>query len=167
VKSSSFDVVESPPRRPTTNVVVSLLSNKPNRGAARGGPLNDPRNEWPVATRTGVWTCAVTAAHLASLVRGGVAVGDLVRLMEFPQGPAQPVEITLPDDTLGAKPSKRPATCRATPPGYDSARPEVIWPEADEPLGVATSCGSWPPRRSRTIAGSGCIPACALTSALA
>lgn len=45
---------------------------------------------------------------LASLVEEAVAVGDVVRLMEFRKGQANLVEITLPDDTpWGGKPVRK------------------------------------------------------------
>src|ERR1700740_1578446 len=49
-----------------------------------------------------------TPRMLASLIEEAVAVGDLVRLMEFRTGQANLVEITLPDDTpWGGKPVRK------------------------------------------------------------
>jgi trk system potassium uptake protein len=72
---------------------------------------------------------------LASLVEEAVAVGDLVRLMEFRKGHANLVEITLPDDTpWGGKPVKRLDLPRDASLVTILRGPRVIVPEADEPL---------------------------------
>jgi trk system potassium uptake protein TrkA len=72
---------------------------------------------------------------LASLVEEAVAVGDLVRLMEFRKGQANLVEITLPDDTpWGGKPVKRLDLPRDATLVTILRGPRVIVPEADEPL---------------------------------
>jgi trk system potassium uptake protein TrkA len=64
-----------------------------------------------------------------------VAVGDLVRLMEFRKGQANLVEITLPDDTpWGGKPVKRLELPRDASLVTILRGPRVIVPEADEPL---------------------------------
>jgi trk system potassium uptake protein TrkA len=72
---------------------------------------------------------------LASLVEEAVAVGDLVRLMEFRKGQANLVEITLPDDTpWGGKPVKRLELPRDATLVTILRGPRVIVPEGDEPL---------------------------------
>jgi trk system potassium uptake protein TrkA len=72
---------------------------------------------------------------LASLVEEAVAVGDLVRLMEFRKGQANLVEITLPDDTpWGGKPVKRLDLPRNATLVTILRGPRVIVPEGDEPL---------------------------------
>src|SRR3546814_958495 len=57
--------------------------------------VNDPRNEWLFDESWGVDVAVSTPRMLASLVEEAVAVGDLVRLMEFRRGQANLVEITL------------------------------------------------------------------------
>src|SRR5208337_3853435 len=70
--------------------------------------VNDPRNEWLFTDAWGVDVAVSTPRMLASLIEEAVAVGDLVRLMEFRRGQANLVEITLPDDTpWGGKPVRR------------------------------------------------------------
>ena len=70
--------------------------------------VNDPRNEWLFDDAWGVDVAVSTPRMLASLVEEAVAIGDLVRLMEFRKGGANLVEITLPDDTpWGGKPVRR------------------------------------------------------------
>ena len=73
---------------------------------------------------------------LASLVEEAVAVGDLVRLMEFRKGQANLVEITLlSDDTpWGGRPVKRLDLPRDASLVTILRGPRVIVPEADEPL---------------------------------
>jgi trk system potassium uptake protein TrkA len=72
---------------------------------------------------------------LASLVEEAVAIGDLVRLMEFRTGQANLVEITLPDDTpWGGKPVRRLNLPRDVSLVTILRGSRVIVPESDEPL---------------------------------
>ena len=72
---------------------------------------------------------------LAALVEEAVTVGDLVRLMEFRQGQANLVEITLPETRRGAARPSAPRRCPATRALVTILRgPRVIVPEPDEPL---------------------------------
>ncbi|HYZ68434.1 MAG TPA: TrkA C-terminal domain-containing protein, partial [Mycobacterium sp.] len=83
----------------------------------------------------GVDVAVSTPRMLASLVEEAVAVGDLVRLIEFRRGQANLVEITLPDDTpWGGKPVKRLDLPRDASLVTILRGPRVIVPEADEPL---------------------------------
>ena len=97
--------------------------------------VNDPRNEWLFDENWGVDVAVSTPRMLASLVEEAVAVGDLVRLMEFRKGQANLVEITLPDDTpWGGKPVKRLDLPRNATLVTILRGPRVIVPEGDEPL---------------------------------
>ena len=97
--------------------------------------VNDPRNEWLFDENWGVDVAVSTPRMLASLVEEAVAVGDLVRLMEFRKGQANLVEITLPDDTpWGGKPVKRLDLPRDATLVTILRGPRVIVPEGDEPL---------------------------------
>jgi trk system potassium uptake protein TrkA len=72
---------------------------------------------------------------LASLIEEAVAVGDLVRLMEFRRGQANLVEITLPDNTpWGGKPVRKLQLPRDVALVTILRGPRVIVPQDDEPL---------------------------------
>ena len=108
VKLEEFDVVIAATGDDKVNVVVSLLAKTEFAVPRVVARVNDPRNEWLFDESWGVDVAVSTPRMLASLVEEAVAVGDLVRLMEFRKGQANLVEITLPDDTpWGGKPVKR------------------------------------------------------------
>lgn len=135
VHLEEFDVVIGATGDDKVNVVVSLLA-KTEFGVSRVvARVNDPRNEWLFDENWGVDVAVSTPRMLASLVEEAVAVGDLVRLMEFRKGQANLLEITLPDDTpWGGKPVKRlelPKDCALV---TILRGPRVIVPGADEPL---------------------------------
>jgi trk system potassium uptake protein len=76
-----------------------------------------------------------TPRMLCSLIEEAVAVGDLVRLIEFRKGQANLVEITLPEDTpWGGKPVRRLQLPRDAALVTILRGPRVIVPESDEPL---------------------------------
>ncbi|WP_422747970.1 potassium channel family protein [Mycobacterium sp. WMMD1722] len=135
VSLEDFDVVIAATGDDKVNVVVSLLA-KTEFGVSRVvARVNDPRNEWLFDENWGVDVAVSTPRMLASLVEEAVAVGDLVRLMEFRTGQAALLEITLPDDTpWGGKPVKRLELPRDTTLVSILRGPRVIVPEADEPL---------------------------------
>jgi trk system potassium uptake protein TrkA len=116
-------------------VVVSLLAKTEFAVPRVVARVNDPRNEWLFDENWGVDVAVSTPRMLASLVEEAVAVGDLVRLMEFRKGHANLVEITLPDDTpWGGKPVKRLELPRDVALVTILRGTRVIVPEADEPL---------------------------------
>jgi trk system potassium uptake protein TrkA len=116
-------------------VVVSLLAKTEFTVPRVVARVNDPRNEWLFDENWGVDVAVSTPRMLASLVEEAVAVGDLVRLMEFRQGQANLVEITLPDDTpWGGRPVKRLELPRDATLVTILRGPRVIVPESDEPL---------------------------------
>ena len=57
--------------------------------------MNHPKNEWLFTEGWGVDVAVSTPRLLSALVEEAVSVGDVVRLMEFEQGDANLVEITL------------------------------------------------------------------------
>jgi trk system potassium uptake protein TrkA len=61
--------------------------------------VNHPKNEWLFNEGWGVDVAVSTPRLLSALVEEAVSVGDVVRLMEFEQGDANLVELTLPDDS--------------------------------------------------------------------
>ena len=132
---SSCDVVVAATGDDKVNVVVSLLAKTEFAVGRVVARVNDPRNEWLFDENWGVDVAVSTPRMLASLVEEAVAVGDLVRLMEFRKGHANLVEITLPDDTpWGGKPVKRLDLPRDVALVTILRGSRVIVPEADEPL---------------------------------
>ncbi|MEO8816142.1 MAG: TrkA family potassium uptake protein [Mycobacterium sp.] len=131
----SFDVVIAATGDDKTNVVLSLLA-KTEFGVPRVvARVNDPRNEWLFTEAWGVDVAVSTPRMLASLVEEAVAVGDLVRLMEFRKGQANLLEITLPDDTpWGGKPVRKLKLPRDVALVTILRGPRVIVPQDDEPL---------------------------------
>ncbi|HEX5016177.1 MAG TPA: TrkA family potassium uptake protein [Actinomycetes bacterium] len=78
------------------NLVISLLA-KTEYGVPRVvARVNHPKNEWLFTEGWGVDVAVSTPRLLSALVEEAVSVGDVVRLMEFEQGDANLVEITLP-----------------------------------------------------------------------
>jgi trk system potassium uptake protein TrkA len=78
------------------NLVISLLA-KTEYGVPRVvARVNHPKNEWLFTVGWGVVVAVSTPRMLSALVEEAVSVGDVVRLMEFEQGDANLVEITLP-----------------------------------------------------------------------
>ncbi|MCZ3385928.1 MAG: TrkA family potassium uptake protein [Actinomycetia bacterium] len=81
------------------NLVISLLA-KTEYGVPRVvARVNHPKNEWLFNEGWGVDVAVSTPRLLSALVEEAVSVGDVVRLMEFEQGDANLVELTLPDDS--------------------------------------------------------------------
>ncbi|MUL80260.1 MULTISPECIES: TrkA family potassium uptake protein [unclassified Mycolicibacterium] len=135
VKLEEFDVVIAATGDDKVNVVVSLLAKTEFAVPRVVARVNDPRNEWLFDENWGVDVAVSTPRMLASLVEEAVAVGDLVRLMEFRKGQANLVEITLPDDTpWGGRPVKRLNLPRDTSLVTILRGARVIVPESDEPL---------------------------------
>ncbi|GAS91018.1 potassium channel family protein [Mycolicibacterium brisbanense] len=130
-----FDVVIAATGDDKVNVVLSLLAKTEFAVARVVARVNDPRNEWLFDENWGVDVAVSTPRMLASLVEEAVAVGDLVRLMEFRKGQANLVEITLPADTpWGGKPVKRLNLPRDASLVTILRGPRVIVPQSDEPL---------------------------------
>ena len=135
VHLEGFDVVIAATGDDKANVVVSLLA-KTEFGVSRVvARVNDPRNEWLFTEAWGVDVAVSTPRLLAALVEEAVAIGDLVRLMEFRSRQANLVELTLPDDTpWGGRPVRKLELPRDTALVTILRGPRVIVPEADEPL---------------------------------
>lgn len=99
MQAHEFDVVVAATGDDKANVVLSLLAKTEFAVPRVVARVNDPRNEWLFTDAWGVDVAVSTPRMLASLIEEAVAVGDLVRLMEFRKGQANLVEITLPDNT--------------------------------------------------------------------
>ena len=78
-----FDVVVAATGDDKANVVLSLLAKTEFAVPRVVARVNDPRNEWLFTDAWGVDVAVSTPRMLASLIEEAVAVGDLVRLMEF------------------------------------------------------------------------------------
>ncbi len=135
VHLESFDVVIAATGDDKVNVVLSLLAKTEFAVPRVVARVNDPRNEWLFTDAWGVDVAVSTPRMLASMIEEAVAVGDLVRLLEFRRGQANLVEITLPDRTpWGGKPVRRLELPRNVTLVTILRGPRVIVPEPDEPL---------------------------------
>ncbi len=96
------------------NLVISLLA-KTEYGVPRVvARVNHPKNEWLFNEGWGVDVAVSTPRLLSALVEEAVSVGDVVRLMEFEQGNANLVELTLPDDSPVVGSGWAMFSCRST-----------------------------------------------------
>lgn len=130
-----FDVVIAATGDDKANVVLSLLAKTEFAVPRVVARVNDPRNEWLFDANWGVDVAVSTPRMLASLVEEAFAVGDVVRLMEFRQGNANLVEVTLPDDTLwGGRPVRKLTLPRDAALVTILRGQRVIVPEPDQPL---------------------------------
>jgi trk system potassium uptake protein TrkA len=135
VHLETFDVVIAATGDDKVNVVLSLLAKTEFAVPRVVARVNDPRNEWLFTDAWGVDVAVSTPRILASLVEEAVAVGDLVRLMEFRKGQANLLEITLPDDTpWGGKPVRKLTLPRDAALVTILRGTRVIVPQDDEPL---------------------------------
>jgi trk system potassium uptake protein TrkA len=117
------------------NLVISLLA-KTEYGVPRVvARVNHPKNEWLFNEAWGVDVAVSTPRLLSALVEEAVSVGDIVRLMEFEQGAANLVEITLPPEAavVGQRVSdvELPMDTALVTIVRDG---RVIVPSADDPL---------------------------------
>jgi trk system potassium uptake protein TrkA len=135
VKLHEFDVVVAATGDDKANVVLSLLAKTEFAVPRVVARVNDPRNEWLFTDAWGVDVAVSTPRMLCSLIEEAVAVGDLVRLMQFRNRQANLVEITLPDDTpWGGKPVRKLQLPRDAALVTILRGPRVIVPQDDEPL---------------------------------
>ena len=135
VHLEEFDVVIAATGDDKANVVLSLLAKTEFAAPRVVARVNDPRNEWLFDHAWGVDVAVSTPRMLASLVEEAFAVGDIVRLMQFRQGNANLVEITLPDTTpWGGRPVRKLALPRDTALVTILRGSRVIVPEPDQPL---------------------------------
>ncbi|MCB0930428.1 MAG: TrkA family potassium uptake protein [Mycobacterium sp.] len=135
VHLEEFDVVIAATGDDKANVVLSLLAKTEFASPRVVARVNDPRNEWLFDQAWGVDVAVSTPRMLASLVEEAFAVGDIVRLMQFRQGNANLVEITLPDTTpWGGRPVRKLSLPRDTALVTILRGQRVIVPEPDQPL---------------------------------
>jgi trk system potassium uptake protein len=135
IKLQDFDVVVAATGDDKANVVLSLLAKTEFAVSRVVARVNDPRNEWLFTDAWGVDVAVSTPRMLCSLIEEAVAVGDLVRLMEFRKGQANLLEITLPENTpWGGKPVRKLQLPRDAALVTILRGHRVIVPESDEPL---------------------------------
>jgi len=117
------------------NLVISLLA-KTEYGVPRVvARVNHPKNEWLFNEGWGVDVAVSTPRLLSALVEEAVSVGDVVRLMEFKQGDANLVELTLPTSSpvVGSRVGDVQLPADTTLVTIVRDR-RVITPTADDPL---------------------------------
>jgi trk system potassium uptake protein TrkA len=117
------------------NLVISLLA-KTEYGVPRVvARVNHPKNEWLFNEGWGVDVAVSTPRMLSALVEEAVSVGDVVRLMEFEQGDANLVELTLPAESpvVGSRVGDIVLPADTTLVTIVRDR-RVITPSADDPL---------------------------------
>ncbi len=130
-----FDVVIAATGDDKANVVLSLLAKTEFAVPRVVARVNDPRNEWLFDSAWGVDVAVSTPRMLASLVEEAFAVGDVVRLLEFRQGNANLVEVTLPENTpWGGRPVRKLDLPRDVALVTILRGARVIVPEPDQPL---------------------------------
>jgi trk system potassium uptake protein TrkA len=117
------------------NLVISLLA-KTEYGVTRVvARVNHPKNEWLFNEGWGVDVAVSTPRMLSALVEEAVSVGDVVRLMEFEQGQANLIELTLPAESpvIGSRVGDIELP-RDTTLATIVRDGRVITPSADDPL---------------------------------
>jgi trk system potassium uptake protein len=92
------DVVVAATGDDEDNLVVSLLAKQEFAVPRVVARVNHPKNEWLFNESWGVDVSVSTPHLLTALVEEAVSVGMLVRLLQFAQGQARLVEVTLADD---------------------------------------------------------------------
>jgi trk system potassium uptake protein TrkA len=93
----TYDVVVGATGDDEDNLVVSLLAKQEFAVPRVVARVNHPQNHWLFNESWGVDISVSTPHLLTALVEEAVAVGSLVRLMQF--GDTQLVEVTLADDS--------------------------------------------------------------------
>jgi trk system potassium uptake protein len=92
------DVVVAATGDDEDNLVVSLLAKQEFAVPRVVARVNHPKNQWLFNESWGVDVSVPTPLLLTALVEEAVSVGSLVRLLQFAQGQARLVEVTLADD---------------------------------------------------------------------
>jgi trk system potassium uptake protein TrkA len=81
------------------NLVVSLLSKQEFAVPRVVARVNHPKNHWLFNETWGVDVSVSTPHLLTALVEEAVSVGQLVRILQFAEGQARLVEVTLAEDS--------------------------------------------------------------------
>jgi trk system potassium uptake protein TrkA len=93
------DVVVAATGDDEDNLVVSLLAKQEFAVPRVVARVNHPKNQWLFNETWGVDVSVSTPHLLTALVEEAVSVGSLVRLLQFAEGQARLVEVTLAEDT--------------------------------------------------------------------
>ncbi|MGH9266777.1 MAG: potassium channel family protein, partial [Acidimicrobiales bacterium] len=96
------DVVVAATGDDEDNLVVSLLAKHEFAVPKVVARVNHPKNKWLFNEAWGVDVSVSTPHLLTALVEEAVAVGSLVRLLEFEGGEAGLIEVRLADDSPAA-----------------------------------------------------------------
>ena len=92
------DVVVAATGDDEDNLVVSLLAKQEFAVPRVVARVNHPKNHWLFNETWGVDVSVSTPHLLTALVEEAVSVGSLVRLLQFAEGEARLVEVTLAED---------------------------------------------------------------------
>ncbi|NUS73975.1 MAG: TrkA family potassium uptake protein [Corynebacteriales bacterium] len=95
---SDCDVVVAATGDDKANLVLSLLAKTEFAVGRVVARVNRAENEWLFTEQWGVDVSVSKPRLMAALVEEAVSIGELVRLMQFRQGEANLVEITLPEN---------------------------------------------------------------------
>jgi trk system potassium uptake protein TrkA len=93
------DVVVAATGDDEDNLVVSLLSKMEFAVPRVVARVNHPKNRWLFNETWGVDVSVSTPHLLTALVEEAVSVGALVRILQFAEGEARLVEVTLADES--------------------------------------------------------------------
>jgi trk system potassium uptake protein len=93
------DVVVAATGDDEDNLVVSLLSKMEFAVPRVVARVNHPKNRWLFNETWGVDVSVSTPHLLTALVEEAVSVGALVRILQFAEGEARLVEVTLAEDS--------------------------------------------------------------------
>jgi trk system potassium uptake protein len=93
------DVVVASTGDDEDNLVVSLLAKQEFAVPRVVARVNHPKNRWLSNETWGVDVSVSTPHLLTALVEEAVSVGSLVRLLQFAEGEARLVEVTLAEDS--------------------------------------------------------------------
>ena len=99
---SEVDVVVAATGDDEDNLVVSLLAKQEFAVPRVIARINHPKNRWLFNETWGVDVSVSTPHLMTALVEEAVSVGTLVRLMQFAEGSARLVEVTLADRSPAA-----------------------------------------------------------------
>jgi trk system potassium uptake protein len=95
---ATADVVVAATGDDEDNLVVSLLAKQEFAVPRVVARVNHPKNRWLFNETWGVDVSVSTPHLLTALVEEAVSVGSLVRLLQFAEGDARLVEVTLAED---------------------------------------------------------------------
>lgn len=96
---ADVDVMVAATGEDQVNLVVSLLAKQEFAVPRVIARVNDPKNKWLFNESWGVDVSVSTPHLLTALIEEAVSVGSLVHLLQFAEGDAGLVEVTLAEDS--------------------------------------------------------------------